>query len=343
MPVWSTIYAALKRNEYCAMASVVEVRGSAPREAGARMVVLRDGGFTGTIGGGALEWQAIAHAQAAIASAVSNRKVPPLRTIRQALGPDLGQCCGGMVHLLLEVFEPARLAEVAALAEAEAAGPFLTEGRMEEFRVTRTIEEDGTTNPAADGNDGPTINQSLLRERFGRPKQTLALFGAGHVGRALVLALAPLDFEIVWIDPRNDAFPSVVPGDVRVVRSQNPVEELTKLPDNAFVVVMSYSHALDFDVVHGALRAGRFAYVGLIGSATKRARFQNRLRQGGMDQMDIDRLVCPIGIAGIKSKQPSAIATSVAADLLHRVEELAHAKKGNNAAPRNIARRVSGT
>ena len=91
MPVWSTIYAALKRNEYCAMASVVEVRGSAPREAGARMVVLRDGGFTGTIGGGALEWQAIAHAQAAIASAVSNRKVPPLRTIQQALGPDLGQ------------------------------------------------------------------------------------------------------------------------------------------------------------------------------------------------------------------------------------------------------------
>ena len=200
---------------------------------------------------------------------------------------------------------------------------------MEEFRVTRTIEKGDATNDAADGDDSLTIDKLLLRERFGRPKQTLALFGAGHVGRALVLALAPLDFEIVWIDPRDDAFPSVVPGDVRVVRSRNLVEELTKLPDDAFVLVMSYSHALDFDVVHGALGTRRFAYVGLIGSATKRARFQNRLRQVGMDQMDIDRLVCPIGIKGIKSKQPSVIATSVAADLLHRVEELAHAKKSN--------------
>jgi len=343
MPVWSTIHAALKRSEFCAMASVVEVQGSAPREAGARMVVLCDGGFTGTIGGGALEWQAIAHAQAAIASAISNRRVPPLRTIQQALGPDLGQCCGGMVHLLLEVFEPARLAEVAALAEAEAAGPFRTEGRMEEFRVTRTIEKDGATNDAFDGDDSLSIDDSRLRERFGRPKQTLALFGAGHVGRALVLALAPLDFEIVWVDPRDDAFPAVVPGDVRVVRSRNPVAELTKLPDDAFVVVMSYSHALDFDIVHGALRTGRFSYVGLIGSATKRARFQNRLRQAGMDRMDIDRLICPIGIESIKSKQPAVIATSVAADLLHQVEELARAKKANKGAPQNIARRVSGT
>ncbi len=245
--------------------------------------------------------------------------------------------------MLLEVFEPARLAEVAALAEAETAGPFLTEGRMEEFRVTRTIEEDGATNPAADGDDSLTMNESRLRERFGRPKQTLALFGAGHVGRALVLALAPLDFEIRWIDPRDDAFPSVVPGDVRRIQSRNPVKELTKLPDDAFVMVMTHSHALDFDIVHGALETGRFAYVGLIGSTTKRARFQSRLRQVGMDQMDIDRLVCPIGIEGIKSKQPPVIATSVAADLLHRVEELAHAKKENKGAPRVFAGGVSGT
>ena len=341
MPVWSTIQAALKRREYCAMASVVEVRGSAPREAGARMVVLCDGGFTGTIGGGALEWQAIANAQAAIASAVANQRVPPPRLFHQALGPDLGQCCGGLVRLLLEVFEPTRLAEVTALAEAEAAGPFLTEGRIEELRVTRAIDASGATNGTTDGVDSLLIGESLLRERFGRPKQALALFGAGHVGRALVLALAPLDFEVVWIDSRDDAFPSVVPGDVRWMQSRSPVEELAKLPDDAFVLVMSHSHALDLDLVHGALRAGRFAYVGLIGSATKRARFQNRLRQAGMDQTDIDRLVCPIGSAGIKSKRPPVIAASVAADLLFRVEEMARAQNGNREAPQVVAREVS--
>jgi xanthine dehydrogenase accessory factor len=322
------------------MASVVEVRGSAPREAGARMVVLRDGSFTGTIGGGALEWQAIADAQAAIASAVSNQRIPPVRMTRQALGPDLGQCCGGFVRVLLEVFEPSRLAELGALAEAEAAGPFLTEGRIEARRVTRTIVG-GVGAGASNDDDSLVVDESNLREQFGRPKQTLALFGAGHVGRALVLALAPLDFSIVWIDPRDGAFPSVVPGDVQVVLSRDPVAELAELPDDAFVMVMSHSHALDFDVVYGALRTRRFAHVGLIGSATKRARFQSRLRQAGMDETDIEQLVCPIGIKGIESKQPSVIAASVVADLLYRMEELARTRKASEDAPRVMVREVS--
>ena len=134
----------------------------------------------------------------------------------------------------------------------------------------------------------------------------------------MIVALAPLDFSVVWIDPRRDEFPAIVPGDVRVVVAAEPAAELDTVPDGAFVLVMSHSHALDFDVVLAALRARRFGYVGLIGSASKKARFISRMRQAGLADDDIERLVCPIGVDGITSKQPAVIAASVVADLLRR-------------------------
>ncbi|MFP6698013.1 MAG: xanthine dehydrogenase accessory protein XdhC [Alphaproteobacteria bacterium] len=317
MAVWSTICDSLARGDYCAMVSVVAAAGSAPREVGARMAVRQDGGFTGTIGGGALEWQAIADARAAIGKAAANGAVPPVRQSQQALGPDLGQCCGGSVRLLLEVFDPARLTELQALREAEQNGTFATEGRIGEIEVARTILAHGQ--PPVPG---------LLWEQFGQPKQTLALFGAGHVGRALVLALAPLNFHVVWIDPRAAAFPAVVAGDVALTRTPDPAAELDRLPDDAFILVMTHSHGLDFDIVSAALTAKRFAYVGLIGSDTKRARFRGRLAQAGLGDREIETLACPIGIPGIRSKEPSAIAASVVADLLCRMEQCTSAWNG---------------
>ena len=309
------------------MVSIVEAKGSAPREAGARMVVLEDGSFTGTIGGGALEWQAIARAQAAVAKAGAGGASPPVDLARMALGPDLGQCCGGSVRLLLEVFTPGRRAEVQALADAEKAGLFVTEGRIAERCVERTV-----LNRDLPGGDGSLLAaDGRLLERFGTRKQVLALIGAGHVGRSLIVALAPLDLSVVWIDPREDAFPSIVPGDVRVVVTAAPAAALDAVPDGAFVLVMSHSHALDFDVVLAALRARRFGHVGLIGSASKKARFRSRLRQAGLEDDDIERLVCPIGIAGIESKQPAAIAASAVADLLRRRDAMAPAAHGAEA------------
>ena len=319
MSTWATIGRALSAEQSCAMVSIVEAKGSAPREAGARMVVLEDGSFTGTIGGGALEWQAIARAQAAVAKAGAGGAPPPVDLARMALGPDLGQCCGGSVRLLLEVFTPGRRAEVQALADAEKAGLFVTEGRIAERCVERTV-----LNRDLPGGDGSLLAaDGRLLERFGTRKQVLALIGAGHVGRSLIVALAPLDFHVVWIDPREDAFPSIVPGDVRVVVTAAPAAALDAVPDGAFVLVMSHSHALDFDVVLAALRARRFGHVGLIGSASKKARFRSRLRQAGLGDDDIERLVCPIGIAGIASKQPAAIAASAVADLLCRRDAMA--------------------
>ena len=329
MSTWATIGRALSAEQSCAMVSIVEAKGSAPREAGARMVVLEDGSFTGTIGGGTLEWQAIARAQAAVAKAGADGNPPPVDLARMALGPDLGQCCGGSVRLLLEVFTPGRRAEVQALADAESAGLFVTEGCIAERRVERTILNDDLP-----GGEGSMLAaDGRLLERFGTRKQVLALIGAGHVGRSLIVALAPLDFHVVWIDPREDAFPSIVPGDVRVVVTAAPAAALDAVPDGAFVLVMSHSHALDFDVVLAALRARRFGHVGLIGSASKKARFRSRLRQAGLGDDDIERLVCPIGIAGIASKQPAAIAASAVADLLRRRDAMAPAARDAEASP----------
>ena len=330
MKTWATIGRALQGEQRCALVSIVEARGSAPREPGARMVVLEDGSFAGTIGGGTLEWQAIAHAREALAKGGADGDPPPVGLERMALGPDLGQCCGGSVRILLEVFTPGRSAEVQALAEAESAGPFATEGRIAERQVERTIldrEPEG-------GEESKLAADGRLLERFGTQKQVLALIGAGHVGRAMIVALAPLDFSVVWIDPRDDAFPAIVPGDVRVVVAPAPAAELDSVPDGAFVLVMSHSHALDFDVVHAALRARRFAYVGLIGSASKKARFVSRMRQAGLGEGDIERLVCPIGIDGIEAKQPAAIAASTVADLLRRRDAMALAAQSAEASSR---------
>ena len=329
MNTWATIGRALGAEQSCAMVSIVEARGSAPREAGARMVVLEDGSFAGTIGGGALEWRAIARAQAALAKAAAGGNPPPVDLARMALGPDLGQCCGGSVRVLLEVFTPGRSAEVQALADAEEAGLFTTEGRIAERCVERTILK----SDLPDGDGSLLAADGRLLERFGTRKQVVALIGAGHVGRSLIVALAPLDFSVVWIDPREDAFPSIVPGDVRVVGTAAPAAALDAVPDGAFVLVMSHSHALDFDVVLAALQARRFGYVGLIGSASKKARFRSRLRQAGLGDDDIERLVCPIGITGIASKQPAAIAASVVADLLCRRDATAPAAHSAQASP----------
>ena len=327
MNTWATIDRALRAEQSCAMVSIVDARGSAPREAGARMVVLEDGSFAGTIGGGTLEWQAIERARAALAKGLSGGDSPPVDLARMALGPDLGQCCGGSVRVLLEVFTPERSGEVQALADAEQAGLFATEGRIGDRSVQRTI----LNRDLPEGEDSLLAADGLLLERFGTRKQVLALIGAGHVGRALIVALAPLDFSVVWIDPREDAFPSIVPGDVRVVVAAAPATELDAVPDGAFVLVMSHSHALDFDVVLAALRARRFGYVGLIGSATKRSRFRSRLSQAGLGDDDIDVLDCPIGIDGIGSKQPAVIAASVVADLLRRRDAMALAAPGAEA------------
>jgi xanthine dehydrogenase accessory factor len=288
MKVWAQILAAVEMQGRCALVSVVKTEGSAPRDAGARMVVTPEG-YHGTIGGGTLEWRAIALAQAQFASGAA------VKLSNHALGPELGQCCGGRVQLAIESFDRSGLATIQAFARREAEGPFSVTGRIQGLDVVET---------------------------FGERPRRLYLYGAGHVGRALVLALAPLPFDVMWIDPRPAAFPRAMPGSVTPVEALHPVAELKHAPPGSLVYIMSHSHALDLAIADAALRNPAIAHVGLIGSATKRARFEKRLREAGVAEDRIAGLICPIGVPGIDSKEPAVIAAATAAQLLVLDEKL---------------------
>ena len=273
MKTWSTILKSVENHGTAVMVTVVRVEGSSPREEGACMIVTPEG-FHGTIGGGTLEWKAMAAAQKALGRPAG--KSPA----QYSLGPDLGQCCGGRVTLLTEIFDASSLPQLVELAERESKGAF-------------------------------------------DHRRKLYLFGAGHVGRALVMALAPLPFDVQWIDPRPNAFPRFVPGNVTLLSPEMPESILGDAPDGSLVFAMSHSHALDLVITDAALRNSNIAHVGLIGSATKRARFEKRLAEAGVDERRIQGLICPIGIGGIASKEPAAIAAATAAQCLVLHEALA--------------------
>ena len=312
MLVWRRLLEAIDRAGKAAMVTVAAARGSAPRDAGARMIVHPDGAFTGTIGGGTLEWRAIALAQAALASPSAAK----VATRGFALGPELGQCCGGHVDLVIEVFGEDERDMVAAFAEREMVGPFATRGGITDAGVVRTAVS-GTVAPGT-----ASFSHGVLIEGFGEQRRPLLLFGAGHVGKALVMALAPLPFAVTWVDPRPDAFPAHLPGNVEVRRLDDPTEALAAAVAGTFVLVMSHSHQLDLALISAAFADDRFPYVGLIGSSTKRARFERRLAEAGTPKQRIAALVCPIGVGGIKSKVPAVIAAATAAELLVRDEAL---------------------
>lgn len=285
MKVWSLIARTLEAQGACALVSVTRAEGSVPREEGARMLVTRDG-FHGTIGGGTLEWKALAEAQRLLG------KPRQVKMLSQSLGPDLGQCCGGRVTLAIESFDAAALGQAKELAVREAAGPFTLSDRL------------------------PGITES-----FGERRRAVLVFGAGHVGRALILSLAPLPFDVTWVDPRPEAFPGAMPQNVTGF-SGDPLQAVAAAPDGALAFILSHSHALDLQIADAALRNPAIAHVGVIGSATKRARFERRLRDAGVDPARVAAMICPIGIGGIRSKLPAAIAVSVAAQLITLDEAL---------------------
>ena len=290
---------AIEAEGSAALITLAETAGSAPREAGARMVVRASGGFYGTIGGGELEFEALEEARAALKAGRG-----PARRRSVALGPELAQCCGGRVVWRVETFDRRDHAELAALGAAEGEGPFVALAQpTDDGRVARRPD------------DGAAA-ENAWREPFGEAATPVYLFGAGHVGRALALALAPLPFAVRWIDPRADEFPKLAPANVKMVAAADPPAELKAAPDGALVVAMTYSHPLDLAIVAEALRQDRFAYVGAIGSATKRARFVSQLKAAGFAEARLARFVSPIGVAGVAGKEPAVIAAAVAAQLL---------------------------
>jgi xanthine dehydrogenase accessory factor len=319
--------------------ALASVLGSAPRETGASMLVGAES-LRGSIGGGNLEFKATEMARAMLRQGLS------WEMTSFPLGPALGQCCGGFVELWFERIEAEQRAAFAALEAARnAAGSerFLATLASPDQAARRSLVGHGPSggfgDPALDAwardkaaamqeEEPPATARvarsggwTLLLERLDVPDTPLYLFGAGHVGRALVSVLSGLPFQVTWVDGRNGVFPDVLPANVTAHASLDPPELVRHAPPGACFLVLTHSHALDYEICREVLRRDSFSFAGLIGSHTKAARFAHRLARDAIAADRVGRLVCPIGIAGIAAKQPEAIAVAVAAQLL-RLREL---------------------
>ncbi|MCA1334983.1 xanthine dehydrogenase accessory protein XdhC [Pseudooceanicola marinus] len=291
---------------------VADTRGSVPREVGAAMIVGPAGLLDGTIGGGTLEHEAIRRAQGLNADQLD----------RRALGPDLGQCCGGAVTLLYEVWDAKRLEDLEGDLHARPL-PGSTPGMP--FAVKRLLAEARAqgTPPEAQMREGWMI------EPLARAARPIWVWGAGHVGRAIVATLAPLPgIEVTWVDTARDRFPEHIPEDVTMLPAADPARLVPHAPVTAEHLILTYSHALDLALCDALLRRG-FAACGLIGSASKWARFRKRLAALGHEPARIAGISCPIGQPSF-GKHPQEIAVGVAAEILGRTARQ-DAKRGRTA------------
>jgi xanthine dehydrogenase accessory factor len=267
-------------------------------------------GAQGTIGGGNLEWRALSAARALLAAGDA---APPVRIERLVLGRELAQCCGGAVQLWVERFTAVDLPLLAAAAQMLAKGlPVGLTTAISAGRVTRQLrppQEDGRLQFRGGEEDAVLLEQL-------EPGTPLWLYGAGHVGQALVRILAELPFEITWIDSRAELLPDGLPRTVHTLCTPDPLETVRLAPSTARVLVMTHDHALDYALCRGFLERRMFGWLGLIGSQSKAARFRSRLARDGLSPAVIAQLTCPIGLTSLPCKLPTAIAAGVAVQLL---------------------------
>lgn len=302
------------------LVTIVEVKGSAPREAGVRMLVSSDD-LAGTIGGGHLEWRGmdIARAMLGRESAGAIRRIE-----RIPLGPALGQCCGGVVKLAFEVLGEDDLPWLDAVtAKFDAGTPLVRTVPPPDVAAAVCVNEAAETIAIAsvtlhpDGGWTDTLVPDEMR---------IVLFGAGHVGHALVKVLATLPCRVHWVDERDSLFPHGLPDSVLTEATDTAEAVVDAAPAGTCFLVMTHSHALDLALCGRILRRRDFAYFGLIGSKTKRARFEHRMTEQGVDPARFAEMTCPIGIAGIADKAPAMIAVAIAAQLL-QIREQARAAR----------------
>lgn len=292
-----SLTAAIAAHGAIARVVIAAVAGSAPREVGAAMLIWPQG-QSGTIGGGALEFQAAERARHMLTKGQSPR------LDHEALGPNLGQCCGGTVTLLTEMFDAASLPTTQVFARP-------VDGSPMPLAVSRLLAKArGQGQQPQSG-----LTQGWMVEPIATPTRPLWVWGAGHVGRALVQTLAPLpDFGITWVDVDATRFPADIPDGVTMMPATAPEILMKHVPKNAEHIILTYSHTLDLALCHAALAHG-FAHCGLIGSKTKWARFRNRLAALGHSPTEIARIASPIGDPAF-GKHPQAIAIGVAAQIL---------------------------
>lgn len=327
------------------LVTVAIVEGSGPREPGAKMLVTSDAQFD-TIGGGHLEMRAVEIARAMLAT-------PPMRVAstdagissrieRFSLGPSLGQCCGGVVHLAFEMMDGDADEMVNCLHRrwedkqdswrlipldaAEGGGLYDALGTClagQESDVAKQFERQKFCYVIHDGTGKRWLVDPCISYR-----SHLMLFGAGHVGAALVRAMAELPCQITWVDAREELFPKNVPANVNIEVTDMPEALVNAAPPETSFLVMTHSHALDQRITEAILRRDNVGWFGLIGSKTKRVLFEHRLRERGIPAQRLAHMVCPIGLVGINGKEPAVIAVSVCAQLLQHWETVATVRCG---------------
>jgi xanthine dehydrogenase accessory factor len=320
---WAQAAELIARGEPAVLVTICSVAGSAPREAGTKMLVWQDGQH-GTVGGGNLEFTIADQARKLLAADA------PYRFQSYPLGPLLGQCCGGRVGVLLERIDAASKAWLEAIGAAEEAGhPYMIHTKLLEDAIARHIDDlHGVAALAADaapvrltGPGGKPVDPAqkfdvvglVIAERVD-PRPLLVMFGAGHVGKALAPIVATLPFRLAWYDNRDEL------GGSDVTIADDLVARAEATPPDALYLVFTQSHTIDYDLTRAILKRGDFRYCGLIGSATKRARFEKRLVADGIPRSALARLVCPIGAIGLTSKAPEVLAIAIAAELLLTVQ-----------------------
>jgi xanthine dehydrogenase accessory factor len=304
IPDWLEALRAARGSEPVALVTILATEGSAPRRAGTRMAVTASAS-TGTIGGGALEHQAIDQARRILAEAPGSWRVQDW-----PLGPLLGQCCGGQVRLMIEHlhFDPEAWDWTDYVERRKPVATFFRSAKEPVLRLPAEHCEAGVQPPLPPRAPKPGKGTIFIEPDDRRAERPLLMFGAGHVGVAIASRLPRLPFRLSWFDPRqNRAFPGVSRQDEEAMVACAEAAE-----EGSAVLIFTHDHALDYRLAAAALRS-QAGFVGLIGSRTKRARFLARLKDDGVDA---SRLTCPIGIAGIADKQPDVIAVAVLAQLL---------------------------
>lgn len=245
---WIGILMQLReKREPCILLTLLEGKGSVPRNGGTKMVVGLEQTWM-TIGGGHLEFQCIALAREMLAARAT---IP--RSEQFNLGARLGQCCGGMTTVLFE----------------------------------------------------PLI----------QPQPQIVVFGAGHVGKALVSLLATLPCRITWVDERPDRF-NDVPAGVKICQAEDPLDAVTAAAAGSYFVVMTHHHPRDLELAEAILKREDYRYFGLIGSQTKRQRFDYRLEGKGITLQQLNTMRCPVGLPDVKGKLPAEIAVAIAAEII---------------------------
>lgn len=306
-------------------------------------MVVTAGAVHGTIGGGHLEFKAIEIARSNIAAGA------PRALHRFPLGATLGQCCGGVVNLLFEPV-PAGATWVEMLAQRLACGQHCivvspVSGDVGAGKLVVGVNDDVCEVAAGSLGSVDLVSQALAiaRAMLDEERQTtiktlaapagglaqtyffdslrapdfrIVLFGAGHVGRALVKTMVDIDCRIRWVDGREGEFPHDVPANVETVCTDAPEAEVFAALSGSYFLVMTHSHALDQSLSQLILQRADFNYFGLIGSHSKRRQFERRLLERGISEAQLARMTCPIGTAGIAGKEPAAIAIAVAAEIL---------------------------